>query len=280
MNTSTKIGFIGTGNMARAILEGLISSGYPAADIYATRRNVSLLSDLSERGIKTGSDNSAAVLASDVVVLSVKPQMMRETLKLIKTELQQKKPLIISVAAGISIEALDRWSGGDLPIVRAMPNTPSLLGKGACGLYGNSKVSQEQRSFTSKLFDSVGLSLWVNKEIDIDRVIAISGSGPAYYFLFMEKMIEAGVALGLDRESAVKLTLQTAAGAAAMATETHLSPTELRKAVTSPGGTTEQAILSFEANQLGKIVETAMQACADKAAEMTKTLCNDDPAKG
>ena len=272
MDTPT-IGFIGTGNMARAILEGLLNQGYPAEQLWATRRSIELLDDLKARCVNTTADNDLAIRACDVIVVSVKPQMMEETLSKLSESLQHRKPLLISVAAGISVDALNRWSGGNMQVIRAMPNTPSLVGQGACGLFAGQDVSESYREIATQIAESVGIAAWVPQEIDIDKVTAVSGSGPAYYFLFMEKMIEAGKALGLDEETATRLTLQTAAGAAEMASSTGVAPAELRRRVTSPGGTTEQAILSFERDDLGKVVDNAMQACANKAADMTAVLC-------
>ena len=269
------IAFIGTGNMARAILEGLLSDCYPAACIWATRRQLDLLSDLAEQGVNTTSDNAAAVAAADVVVISVKPQMMRETLEALQPALQSRQPLLVSVAAGIDAAALERWGGGKLAVIRSMPNTPSLLKRGACGLFANANVSSEQKNLAEQIMGAVGITLWCEQETGIDQVIAVSGSGPAYFFLMMEKMIEAGVALGMDPDSARELTLQTALGAAEMAKQTGVEPAELRRRVTSPGGTTEQAILSFERDQLGSTVEKAMTACRDRAVEMTALLCKE-----
>lgn len=274
--TKPTIAFIGTGNMARAILEGLLSDGYPASSIWATRRQADLLADLAELGVNTTSDNAAAVGESDVVVISVKPQMMRETLEELAPALQARKPLLVSVAAGIDAVALERWAGGDLAVIRSMPNTPSLLKRGACGLFANTRVSTEQRQSADDIMSAVGITIWCDTEAGIDQVIAVSGSGPAYFFLMMEKMIEAGTALGMDADSARELTLQTALGAAEMAKQTGIEPAELRRRVTSPGGTTEQAILSFERDNLGDTVERAMTACRDRAVEMTDLLCKDE----
>ncbi len=273
--TQPTIAFIGTGNMARAILEGLLSDGYPANSIWATRRQIELLADLAEQGVNTTADNASAVAAADIVVISVKPQMMRETLETLAPALQARKPLLVSVAAGIDAAALERWAGGDLAVIRSMPNTPSLLKLGACGLYANERVSQAQRESANQIMSAVGITLWCDGEAGIDQVIAVSGSGPAYFFLMMEKMIEAGVALGMSPDSARELTLQTALGAAEMAKQTGIEPAELRRRVTSPGGTTEQAILSFERDQLGETVERAMTACRDRAVEMTEILCKE-----
>jgi len=269
------IAFIGTGNMARAILEGLLSNGYPAKSIWATRRQVNRLDDLKNQGVNTTDDNAQAVSAADIVVMSVKPQMMRETLAGLEKQIQQGKPLVISVAAGIDVAALERWAGGDVAVIRAMPNTPSLLKRGACGLFANSKVSQSQHDSANQIMSAVGITLWCDTEAGIDQVIAVSGSGPAYFFLMMEKMIDAGIEMGLDADSARALTLQTALGAAEMTQQTGIEPAELRRRVTSPGGTTEQAIMSFERDALGDTVSRAMNACRDRAVEMTQLLCKD-----
>lgn len=261
--------------MARAILEGLLSNGYPAECIWATRRQLELLDDLHQQGVNTTRDNVEAIAAADIVLMSVKPQMMRETLESLSVALQQTKPLLISVAAGIDAAALERWAGGDVAVIRAMPNTPSLLKRGACGLFANAQVNENQRDSAQQIMAAVGITLWCDTEAGIDQVIAVSGSGPAYFFLMMEKMIEAGIAMGLDPDSARELTLQTALGAAEMAKQTGIEPAELRRRVTSPGGTTEQAIMSFERDALGDTVSRAMNACRDRAVEMTSILCKD-----
>lgn len=273
--TKPTIAFIGTGNMARAILEGLLSDGYPADSIWATRRQAELLADLADQGVNTTSDNTAAISAADIVVISVKPQMMREILEELAPAIQARKPLLVSVAAGIDADALERWAGGDLAVIRSMPNTPSLLKRGACGLFANAHVSAEQRQSANDIMGAVGMTIWCDTEAGIDQVIAVSGSGPAYFFLMMEKMIEAGIALGMDADAARELTLQTALGAAQMAKKTGVEPAELRRRVTSPGGTTEQAILSFERDNLGETVKRAMTACRDRAVEMTDMLCKE-----
>ena len=273
--TKPTIAFIGTGNMARAILEGLLSDGYPAGSIWATRRQVDLLADLADQGVNTTSDNAVAVAAADIVVISVKPQMMRETLKGLAPAIQARKPLLVSVAAGIDADALERWAGGDLAVIRSMPNTPSLLKRGACGLFANARTSAEQRQSANDIMGAVGITIWCDTEAGIDQVIAVSGSGPAYFFLMMEKMIEAGISLGMDADAARELTLQTALGAAQMAKQTGVEPAELRRRVTSPGGTTEQAILSFERDNLGDTVKRAMTSCRDRAVEMTDMLCKE-----
>ena len=269
------IAFIGTGNMAGAILEGLIATGYPVDKLWATRRQLDKLASFTERGVHTTTDNHLAISTSEIVVISVKPQMMRDTLTELAPTLQQRKPLLISVAAGISCDSLERWAGGELAVIRSMPNTPSLLKLGASGLFANPRVSDEQKAQASSIAEAVGIATWCDTEEGIDQVTAVSGSGPAYFFLMMEKMIEAAQALGMSPEAARQLTIQTAKGAAEMAAQTGIEPAQLRKNVTSPGGTTEQAINSFEQDQLGEVVLRAMTACKNRAAEMSEQLGKD-----
>ena len=269
------IAFIGTGNMAGAILEGLIATGYPVDKLWATRRQLDKLSHFADRGVNTTTDNHLAISSSDIVVISVKPQMMRDTLTELAPTLQKRKPLLISVAAGISCDSLERWAGGELAVIRSMPNTPSLLRLGASGLFANPRVTDTQKAQASSIAEAVGIATWCDTEEGIDQVTAVSGSGPAYFFLMMEKMIEAAQELGMSPEAARQLTIQTAKGAAEMAANTGIEPAQLRKNVTSPGGTTEQAINSFEHDQLGKVVLRAMTACKNRAAEMSEQLGKD-----
>jgi len=269
------IAFIGTGNMAGAILEGLMATGYPVDKLWATRRQIDKLASYAERGVNTTTENHLAIEAADIVVISVKPQMMRDTLTELAPTLQKRKPLLISVAAGISCDSLERWAGGELAVIRSMPNTPSLLKLGASGLFANPRVTDEQKAQATSIAEAVGIATWCDTEEGIDQVTAVSGSGPAYFFLMMEKMIEAAQALGMSPEAARQLTIQTAKGAAEMAAKTGLEPAQLRKNVTSPGGTTEQAINSFEHDQLGDVVLRAMSACKNRAAEMSEQLGKD-----
>ncbi len=269
------IAFIGTGNMAGAILEGLMATGYPVDKLWATRRQIDKLASYAERGVNTTTENHLAIEAADIVVISVKPQMMRDTLTELAPTLQKRKPLLISVAAGISCDSLERWAGGELAVIRSMPNTPSLLKLGASGLFANPRVTDEQKAQATSIAEAVGIATWCDTEEGIDQVTAVSGSGPAYFFLMMEKMIEAAQALGMSPEAARQLTIQTAKGAAEMAAQTGIEPAQLRKNVTSPGGTTEQAINSFEHYQLGDVVLRAMSACKNRAAEMSEQLGKD-----
>jgi len=269
------LAFIGAGNMARAIIGGLLANGYPAQQIWASEPDLSRLDDLAAQGLQVTSDNSAAVAAADAVVLAVKPQVMKAVVEPMTAAVQAKQPLIISVAAGISVQSLDTWMGGNVAVVRCMPNTPALVQQGASGLFANAQVSDEQRAQAEQVMEATGIAVWVNSEEELDAVTAVSGSGPAYYFLVMEAMIEAGMKLGLSEEVATQLTLQTARGAATMALTSDVPAAELRRRVTSPNGTTERAINSYEDAGLRQIFMDGMQACSDRSVELGRELGDD-----
>jgi len=264
-----KIVFIGAGNMATAIISGLIKDGYPANAIWACDRDKDKLDQLkSTLGINTSQNNSETTLLCDVVVLAVKPQVLNSLCVEIRSATLEKQPLVISVAAGIPSSALAQWLDEDTAIVRTMPNTPAAVNCGATGLFATAKVSVEQKDMAERLMKAVGVCAWVEKETHLDIVTALSGSGPAYYFLFMEAMEKAAVQLGLPQDVARLLTLQTAAGAAKMAIESELPPSELRTRVTSPGGTTEQAIKTFEQGHFIELVSAAMSAANIRSSEL------------
>lgn len=259
--------------MAQSLIGGLIASGYQPSLITATDPTKAQRDQVTERfGIRCYADNAEAIAKADIVVLAVKPQILQQVCESIASSVQAKQPLIISVAAGIRSHAIDDWLGGNHPIVRTMPNTPALIQTGATGLFASALVSEEQRSQAEHIMRAAGLTVWVNKESQLDAVTAVSGSGPAYYFLFMEAMEKAGQALGLDEKTAHILTLQTALGAAKMVLESQQDCATLRQNVTSPNGTTEKAILSFEADQLRETVAKAMQAAHHRAGELADEL--------
>lgn len=272
MSTQPTLAFIGAGNMARAIIGGLLSNGYPANNIWATGTQLTKMSDLQQQGLHTSIDNNQAVAAADIVILAVKPQLLKGVALEMAAAVQQHQPLVISVAAGILCSSLTQWLGGNIALVRCMPNTPALVQQGASGLYANAQVSVTQRRQTEQVMQATGLALWVESEPQLDAVTAVSGSGPAYYFLMMEAMIAAGEKLGLSREVAQQLTIQTALGAAEMARQSDVEPAELRRRVTSPNGTTEQAILTFTTQGLPDIIANGMQACSDRAQVMAEEL--------
>lgn len=268
-HTSTKIGFIGAGNMASALTGGLISKGSDPKNITLSDINEDQLVIAQNKFKVNITTNSAKLIAShQVIVLSVKPQVMEQVITPLASDILRHKPLIISIAAGITIDKLHTLIGGPSPIVRCMPNTPALVNKGASGLVANENVSDTQRALAEEILGAVGIVKFLEQESEIDAVTALSGSGPAYFFLMMESMIKAGMQLGLSEEDAKALTLNTAAGAAEMALQSDVDITELRRRVTSPGGTTEAAIKAFEKNNFEENVAFAMQ----QAFERSKAL--------
>ncbi|MGF6198890.1 pyrroline-5-carboxylate reductase [Pseudomonas laurylsulfatiphila] len=269
--SKTRIAFIGAGNMAASLIGGLRAKGLEAAQIRAsdpgdeTRARVS-----AEHGIETFADNAQAIDGADVVVLAVKPQAMKAVCEAIRSSLKPHQ-LVVSIAAGITCASMNNWLGAQ-PIVRCMPNTPALLRQGVSGLFATAQVTAEQRQQAQELLSAVGIALWLNEEQQLDAVTAVSGSGPAYFFLLIEAMTAAGVKLGLPADIAAQLTLQTALGAAHMAVSSDVDAAELRRRVTSPAGTTEAAIKSFQANGFEALVEKALGAAAHRSAEMAEQL--------
>lgn len=272
MNT-LNIAFIGAGNMASSIIGGLVRSGHPSDRISAADPYPASLERLREIApVHCCDDNIAAADGADIIILAVKPQVMAEAMTSIAPAVKTGRPLIISIAAGITLDSMQARLGTDTAIVRCMPNTPALLGCGASGLYASPGVSDEQRQQAEYILSAVGTTTWVPTEEALDAVTALSGSGPAYFFLFMEAMVDAGVGLGLDRETATALALQTGLGASRMALENDVDLVELRRRVTSPGGTTERAIASFEREGLRDTVNSAMTAAAARAVEMAREM--------
>jgi len=264
-----RIAFIGTGNMATSIIGGMIRQGYRPELITATARTESKLAVLQkEFGIQTTTDNQAACRQADIVMLCVKPQMMADVVQSLSDCLIANKPLLISVAAGVTLARFEQWANTTLPMIRTMPNTPALVQEGATGLYANERVSDQQKAIAQAIFEAIGLAIWFNQETSMDQVVAVSGSGPAYYFLVMEAMELAAIKLGMDPAAARQLTLQTALGAAKLATESEYDPAELRRRVTSPGGTTEQAINCLQQGGLVELFEQAMSAAMRRSQEL------------
>lgn len=271
--TFETLAFIGAGNMASSLISGLIADGYPPEKIRVSDVNRSLALGLSDRfGVVVCEDNSEAVQSASIVVLAVKPQVLQQVLEELAPLLGKTQPLLLSIAAGIACRSIESWSGGQKAIVRAMPNTPAMVQSGATGLFATPSVTAQQRDGAESILRAVGLTLWVDREGLIDAVTALSGSGPAYFFLLMEAMEEAGVKLGLEREAASLLSQQTALGAGRIAIESDEPPSELRRRVTSPGGTTERAVAAFEAGGLRDLVLSAMTSAKDRAEELSKIL--------
>ncbi|KGE04202.1 pyrroline-5-carboxylate reductase [Pseudohaliea rubra] len=268
-----RIAFIGAGNMAASIIGGLVAEGHPASTISASDPSPESLARLREVApVATGSDNREAVTGADVVILAVKPQVMARVCIDIAPALAGGGAVALSIAAGIPVASLERWLGPGVPVIRCMPNTPALLGAGASGLYATAAVSAAQRAHAGTILSAVGLVRWVDSEDDLHAVTAVSGSGPAYFFLFMEAMAAEGQRLGLDAETATALTAQTCLGAARMAAESGIGLAELRRRVCSPGGTTERAIASFQSDELEATVARAMTACLARSKEMADEL--------
>lgn len=270
------ITFIGGGNMAASLIGGLLANGLSAGSICVAEPNLERIGQLQQQfGVHVDSDNQRAVAQVQVIVLAVKPQVLQAVCRDIADPVQQHRPLIISIAAGIRSTDIERWLGGDCAVVRCMPNTPALLQAGASGLFANQRVDPQQREQAQTILRAAGMTLWVEQESQLDAVTAVSGSGPAYFFLLMEYMQKAGEQLGLDRDSARRLTLQTALGAARMAVEGDDDPATLRSKVTSKGGTTEAAINCFIDNRLEHIVNQALTAACDRATELADILGKD-----
>jgi pyrroline-5-carboxylate reductase len=267
---SKKLAFIGAGNMASALINGLLTDGYPANNIIASDQLAEKRENLAGSGIHTTDNNCQAVTEADVVILAVKPQVLQAVCEEIQPAVQQNKPLVISIAAGVSETSIDQWLGKGVAIVRTMPNTPAMVQTGATVLHANARVSDKQKDLAESILRAVGITRWLDKEALIDVATAVSGSGPAYYFLLMETMEQAAIELGLPEETAHLLTLQTALGAARMAIESHDLPSELRNKVTSPGGTTEAAINHMIDNQLPDTINQAMRKARDRAVELAQ----------
>ena len=272
--THPTIGFIGAGNMAASLIGGLRAKNWPADCLCAADPHIATLDALvQQHGIAACSDNLAVVSRSDIVVLAVKPQVMRSVVDALAPSVAARRPLLISIAAGIPIANLSQWLDDDtLPVVRCMPNTPALVQLGASGLFANACVSEAQRAQADSILAAVGTTAWLASEAQLDAVTALSGSGPAYFFLLMEAMAAAGQQQGLPAEVALQLTLQTALGAATMAQRSDVSPAELRRRVTSPGGTTEQAITYFQQAGFEDTVAGALAAAAHRSDELSRTV--------
>jgi len=267
------IGFIGGGNMARSLAGGLVDSGWAPARIRIAEPDPNKRAALSaELGVVCSPDNGEAARAADVVVLAVKPQVLHEACDAIAAEVQERQPLVVSIAAGVRSGDIERWLGGGVAVVRVMPNTPALVGSGASALYANARVNSEQRDRAESILRAVGVTAWLDDESMMDAVTALSGSGPAYFFLLMEVLEDAGRGMGLDADTARLLTLETAFGAAKLALESNDSPADLRRRVTSPGGTTEAALECFEQGNLRKLVEQAVRAAAERGRSLADQL--------
>jgi pyrroline-5-carboxylate reductase len=267
-----KLCFIGAGNMAGAIVAGIVSKGYPAELVTVCAPSTTHRDALATRhGIISSADNIQAASEADVVVLAVKPQMMAAVCQELQQQVDFTGKLVLSIAAGVTVSRFYALLGDNLNIVRIMPNTPSLIGKGMSGLYAPQQVSQQDKDYSSQLMSAVGKVCWVSNEDGINHIIAAAGSAPAYFFLFMEAMQQEIERMGFSAEDARQLVQQTASGAAALVEASPDTPlSTLREQVTSKGGTTFAALGVFNQHQLPQIVAQAMQAAIARAQEMEK----------
>ena len=255
------IAFIGGGNMARSLIGGLVAKGRDPATIRVAEPVPPLRDALhADFGVAVFEQGAQAVDGAATWVLATKPQVLRPVCESLASQAQATRPLVVSIAAGITATQIERWLGGNIAIVRTMPNTPALLGAGVTGLYASAHVAAAGRAFAENLLSSAGKTVWIDDEAQMDTVTALSGSGPAYIFLLAEAMIDAGTKEGLAPEAARDLALQTVLGAARMLTESDVDAAELRRRVTSPNGTTQAAIETFEAGGLRELVAHAIHA--------------------
>jgi len=269
----THIAFIGGGNMARSLIGGLLKTGTSASTIRVAEPRADARQELGrEFGVACFAENRLAAAEADILLLAVKPHIMPALQSELRDDLQRRRPLLISIAAGVRVDQLERWFGHGLPIVRCMPNTPALIGAGATGLYANHRVSPAQRAQAQHMLDAVGQTRWIDDEQLMDTVTGLSGSGPAYFFALVEALEDAAVAQGLPREVARTLAAQTCLGAGRMMVESGEDPAVLRQRVTSPNGTTQAALDSFAADGLARVAARAVAAATRRGQDMAAAL--------
>ncbi len=274
MQNNVKIAFVGGGNMAQALIGGLADKLTAAANIHVIDVVPEALSAVAQRfGVTTASAPTEVLASADVIVLAVKPQQMREVVASVKPYV--KSQLLLSIAAGIRAADLSRWLGGHQAIVRTMPNTPALVGKGITGAVAMAGVSEVQKQTADAILRAVGETVWIADEVQIDAVTAISGSGPAYVFYFIEAMQQAAVELGLTAEQGRQLAQATFAGAAELAIRSDEPVALLRERVTSKGGTTYAALTSMEASGVKAALVKALHAAADRGKELGEEFGKD-----
>lgn len=270
---TTRITFIGCGNMGQSLIGGLIANGHDLGALRGAEPDANKRQAIRDQfAIEVYADNHQAIADADVIVLAVKPQTLSATVSELSGHIRRSQ-LIISIAAGIRLATLGRILGIEQPVVRVMPNTPALIRTGASALYANPSVTNAQKDLAESIMRSVGLALWLDSEADMDTVTALSGSGPAYFFLVMEVLEKAAITLGLPVDQARLLTLETAFGAAKMALETDVDAATLRRQVTSPGGTTEQALkVLMEKGNIEQLFFEALSAAKHRSEELASTL--------
>ena len=268
-----KIAFIGGGNMARSLIGGMIATGISNQNISVSEPRADLRKTLNEDfGVNASEENAPVAKGADVVVLAVKPQILQEVVTPLSSLVAKARPLLISVAAGVTSSSIERWVGGDPALIRVMPNTPALIGAGISALYANSNVSDDQRALAEKIMAAVGKTIWIKEETLMDAVTAVSGSGPAYFFYVMQAIHDAAVREGLDAQTARLLSLETALGAARLAVESTEDPGSLQTQVTSPGGTTEAAIRVLNDSGVRDTLQRAVSAARARGGELAELL--------
>jgi len=271
--SNSKITFIGGGNMARSLIGGLVATGMSTKDISVSEPKADLREKLSKNfGVNALEENASAVMGANVVVLAVKPQILQEVVTPLGALVAEARPLLISVAAGVTCSSIQRWIGGQPALIRVMPNTPALIGAGISALYANSNVSNGQRALAEKIMAAVGKTIWIKEETLMDAVTAVSGSGPAYFFYVMQAIYDAAVREGLDAQTARSLSLETALGAARLALASTEDPGNLQAQVTSPGGTTEAAIKVLDDSGVRDNLQKAVSAARARGGELAKLL--------
>ncbi|MGB1800182.1 MAG: pyrroline-5-carboxylate reductase [Gammaproteobacteria bacterium] len=265
------ITFIGCGNMSRSLIGGLIANGIKPEKLFATDPDENQRNAITKQfSISTFADNKEAITNADVILLAVKPQVMHAVVSDIAESIKGTNKLIISIAAGVKLDSIISWLGDQTAVVRVMPNTPALIQVGAAAIVANEHTTDAQKNIAEAMMRSVGTAIWLDSEEQMDAVTAVSGSGPAYFFYFMEAMEKAAIDMGLNEEQARLLTIETAVGASKMALMSSSDPAELRRQVTSPGGTTEQALNTFMQNNMEALVEKAMQAAKQRSIELSE----------
>ena len=275
---NTKVGFIGGGNMAACMIGGLAnpdsdSALIDAQDVWVYDRNQHKIDALvNQHSIRGATSCKQIIELCDVIILAVKPQALKEVLKPLINDINTKQPLLISVAVGVQCKTIERWIGNDIALVRVMPNTPSLIGLGVSGLYANQNVSEQYAQLSNNLMQTIGITHWVEDESGIDLVIALSGSGPAYFMLFIQSLVDAAVNAGMDEGVAKELAIQTSIGAAELIKHSEESIPQLIKNISSPNGTTEQAVNSLKHAKLADIVSEAFTAAKQRAEQMAIEL--------
>jgi len=271
--SNSKIAFIGGGNMARSLIGGMIATGVSNQNISVSEPQADLRKCLNEDfEVSASEENASVAKGADVIVLAVKPQILQEVVTPLGSLVAEARPLLISVAAGVTCLSIERWVGGQPALIRVMPNTPALIGAGISALYANSNVSDDQRALAEKIMAAVGKTIWIKEETLMDAVTAVSGSGPAYFFYVMQAIHDAAVREGLDAQTARLLSLETALGAARLAVESTEDPGSLQTQVTSPGGTTEAAINVLNNSGVRDALQQAVSAARARGGELAELL--------